>query len=82
MKMKVKYLLRNNIYHKTTSVNDVDTLDIKNQEADLYLQKYSMYSAFKEVKQDVIIKADVQDNIFVDAGPGTGKTYTLMNKLA
>lgn len=69
------------IYHKTAGVSDVETVDIKNREADLYLQKYTLYSAFEEVEQDVIIRAGVQENIFVDAGPGTGKTYTLMNKL-
>lgn len=69
------------IYHKTAGVKDVEAVDIKNREADLYLQKYSMYSAFEEVEQDAIIQAGIQENIFVDAGPGTGKTYTLMNKL-
>ena len=69
------------IYHKTAGVSDIEAVDIKNREADLYLQKYTLYSAFEEVKQDMIVRAGVQENIFVDAGPGTGKTYTLMNKL-
>lgn len=69
------------IYHKTAGASDVEVVDIKNREADLYLQKYTLYSAFEEVEQDIIIRAGVQENIFVDAGPGTGKTYTLMNKL-
>ena len=69
------------IYQKTAGVKDVDAVNIKNREADLYLQKYTIYSAFEEVEQEKIIQADVSENIFVDAGPGTGKTYTLMNKL-
>lgn len=69
------------IYHKTAGVEDVDTVRYKNKEADLYLQKYTIYSAFKEVEQEEIIESAVDESIFVDAGPGTGKTYTLMKKL-
>lgn len=69
------------IYQKTAGVEDVDTVSYKNKEADLYLQKYTIYSAFKEVEQEEIIESAVDENIFVDAGPGTGKTYTLMKKL-
>lgn len=69
------------IYQKTAGVEEIDAVSIKNREADLYLQKYTIYSAFEEVEQERIIQADVSENIFVDAGPGTGKTYTLMNKL-
>ena len=36
---------------------------------------------FLEVEKRSIIEADPKDNIFVDAGPGTGKTYTLLHKL-
>lgn len=41
----------------------------------------SMFSAFKEVSQEDLITANYSDNIFVNAGPGTGKTYTLLHKL-
>ena len=69
------------IYQKTAGVEEVDNVKVRNKEADLYLQKYSIYSAFEETDQDRIIQGDVSENIFVDAGPGTGKTYTLMKKL-
>lgn len=69
------------IYHKTAGVENVDEVKYKNKEAELYLQKYTIYSAFEETKQEKIIQSGVEENIFVDAGPGTGKTYTLMNKL-
>lgn len=69
------------IYHKTAGVEEENPIKITNKEADLYLQKYTLYSAFEEVEQETIIQADISDNIFVDAGPGTGKTYTLMSKL-
>lgn len=69
------------IYQKTAGFEDIDAVKYKNKEADLYLQKYTIYSAFEEVNQERIITADIRENIFVDAGPGTGKTYTLMRKL-
>lgn len=69
------------IYHKTAGVEEADSTKISNKEADLYLQKYTLYSAFEEVEQETIIRADIGENIFVNAGPGTGKTYTLMSKL-
>ncbi|WP_031548894.1 UvrD-helicase domain-containing protein [Oribacterium sp. FC2011] len=69
------------IYQKTAGAAEIDDVTIKNREADLYLQKYSIYNAFEETSQSKIIESDISENIFVDAGPGTGKTYTLMNKL-
>ncbi len=41
----------------------------------------NIFDYFVETKQDDIIKALPNENIFVDAGPGTGKTFTLINKL-
>lgn len=41
----------------------------------------NVFSLFKESSQEEIIKASPNDVIFVDAGPGTGKTYTLINKI-
>ncbi len=69
------------IYQKTAGVEDVVAVTNKYREADLNLQKYTINSTFEEVEQDRIIHGNISDNIFVDAGPGTGKTYTLMNKL-
>ena len=69
------------IYQKTAGVKEENESKFVNKEAQAYLQKYTIYSAFEEVEQDRIINANVDENIFVDAGPGTGKTYTLMNKL-
>ncbi len=41
----------------------------------------NVFSLFEEASQEEIIKASPKDVIFVDAGPGTGKTYTLINKI-
>src|SRR5690606_2735207 len=35
----------------------------------------------KKVEQDVVVKAPIEDKIFVNAGPGTGKTHTLINRV-
>lgn len=50
--------------------------------AKLYEQTYgSIFRAFAEVTQEEIIEAPVKQWSFVNAGPGTGKTYTLMKKI-
>ena len=50
--------------------------------AKLYEQKYgSIFRAFIEVPQEEIIEAPINQYSFVNAGPGTGKTYTLMKKI-
>lgn len=41
----------------------------------------NIFDRFRECSQKDIIEAGVQDSFFVDAGPGTGKTYTLIQKL-
>ena len=41
----------------------------------------NIFDSFRECSQKDIIEAGVQDSFFVDAGPGTGKTYTLIQKL-
>lgn len=70
------------IYQKTAGVKREDTqFEYENKEAQAYLQKYGFYSAFKLVEQTSIITANSSENIIVDAGPGTGKTYTLMQKI-
>lgn len=41
----------------------------------------NIFEQFVEVSQEQIIEASKNDIIFVDAGPGTGKTYTLIQRL-
>ena len=46
------------------------------------LQKdLNIFESFVESTQEDIIRADPHSSYFVDAGPGTGKTYTLIQKL-
>ena len=50
--------------------------------AKVYEEKYgTIFRAFSEVPQEEIIQAPVDQYSFVNAGPGTGKTYTLMKKI-
>ena len=57
------------------SIGDLD-------KAKIYEEKYgSIFRAFSEVPQEEIIQAPVNQKSFVNAGPGTGKTYTLMKKI-
>lgn len=61
-----------------TEKNSIGNLD----KAKLYEEKYgSIFRAFSEVRQEEIIQAPVDQFSFVNAGPGTGKTYTLMKKI-
>ena len=70
------------IYHRTAGIMDATTEETqKNNSALAYLHKYGLYRAFESTEQDTIIYGSVEKNIFVDAGPGTGKTYTLINKI-
>lgn len=41
----------------------------------------NIFSHFVECEQEKIICSDPNNILFVDAGPGTGKTYTLIKKL-
>lgn len=41
----------------------------------------NIFEYFIESSQENIITANVNDVIFVDAGPGTGKTYTLIQRI-
>ncbi len=60
---------------KKKSSEDID-------KARLYEEMYgSIFRAFEEVPQEEIIQAPVGQYSFVNAGPGTGKTYTLMKKM-
>lgn len=50
--------------------------------AKLYEETYgSIFRIFEEVSQEEIIKAPANQYLFVNAGPGTGKTYTLIEKI-
>lgn len=50
--------------------------------AKLYEEKYgSIFRIFQEVSQEEIVKAPANQFSFVNAGPGTGKTYTLVEKI-
>lgn len=50
--------------------------------ANLYEEKYgSIFRAFSDVTQEEIIRAPEDQFSFVNAGPGTGKTYTLLKKI-
>lgn len=69
-------------YRETAGAPEEDALkEFEGKEASAYLQKYGFYSAFEATEQETVIRAAADKNIFVDAGPGTGKTYTLMHKL-
>lgn len=39
------------------------------------------FDNFKEVTQETVIKSDVASKIIINAGPGTGKTFTLISKI-
>lgn len=41
----------------------------------------TIFECFEECSQEEIISAESNCNYFIDAGPGTGKTYTLINKI-
>lgn len=45
------------------------------------VEKKASFSSFKTVEQEDIISADPVERTIVNAGPGTGKTYTLIEKL-
>ena len=52
------------------------------EKAKLYEEMYgSIFRAFSEVQQEEIIQAPVAQWSFINAGPGTGKTYILMKKI-
>ena len=48
---------------------------------DLSQPNLNVFEYFFECSQEDIIKASAAENFFVNAGPGTGKTYTLIQKL-
>ena len=50
-------------------------------EIDLSSPALNVFDYFSECTQEDIIIASAAENFFIDAGPGTGKTYTLIQKL-
>lgn len=49
--------------------------------ADAFLQLHNINNAFISSEQIDVIQAGEKENTFVNAGPGTGKTYTLIEKI-
>lgn len=47
----------------------------------LHSPDLNVFEYFTECNQDRIIGASEKESFFVDAGPGTGKTYTLIQKI-
>ena len=39
------------------------------------------FASFIEVSQENVIKSDITEHTLINAGPGTGKTWTLIEKL-
>lgn len=69
------YLYEEAAGKKKIEIDDID-------KARLYEEKYgSIFRIFEEVSQEDIIQAPADQYSFVNAGPGTGKTYTLMKKM-
>lgn len=52
-----------------------------NPHADLCSASLNVFEHFVEGSQEEVITASSHENYFVDAGPGTGKTYTLIQKI-
>ena len=57
-----------------------DTVDSKAESTTTNVDS-NLFDKFRECSQEEIISAKSDYNYFVDAGPGTGKTYILVNKI-
>lgn len=68
------------VSNQDSELNLDDSLEIQVKNEFDFINN-NMFDEFKEVTQDEIIMADAKDIIFIDAGPGTGKTYTLINRI-
>lgn len=44
-------------------------------------EKHVGFASFVDASQESVIKSDITERIIVNAGPGTGKTWTLIEKL-
>lgn len=62
-----------------TNIEPVSTPTVSKEQ--LLQKDLNIFDSFIECKQEDIIRADPHSSHFVDAGPGTGKTYTLIQKL-
>ena len=62
-------------------VPEAKSEEIEKHGVDIYSPSLNVFEYFTECTQSEIITASSEDNFFVDAGPGTGKTYTLIQKL-
>ena len=62
-----------------TKVNEVESTE-SSTKSDL-IQPILDFKKFSLSTQNEIVKADVSDRIIVNAGPGTGKTHTLIEKI-
>lgn len=63
----------------TDDKSDQDEAHIKKPDRDS--QHNNQLDKFTEVSQQVVIDSDVSSRIFINAGPGTGKTWTLIERL-
>lgn len=54
---------------------------VKQSDEDNKLTVDNIFDCFEPCSQELIIEAGSNKSFFVDAGPGTGKTYTLINKI-
>lgn len=83
----INVLLKNDIttYDENETENSEDetvatiSVDIENETESNREKK--LVDLFIETEQEQIIQADSDNVIFVDAGPGTGKTYVLIQRL-
>lgn len=63
---------------KQVEVNNISNEFIEQQNEEFVSNTYE----FKEILDPtIIIKADIRSKIFVNAGPGTGKTYSVIKRL-
>lgn len=61
----------------------VDAVDISQLPTDIENsgETFAVFSEIEEVAQEAVIKTPVENRILVNAGPGTGKTWTLIERI-
>lgn len=71
-----------NKVEENTTINTFEDVEI-NQDDYRSINSFfnGGFTKFVETEQDTVIFADPSERIIVNAGPGTGKTYTLIEKL-
>jgi hypothetical protein len=62
-------------------INEESVIDDLPIEDNIESQDINLFDKFEEVEQEEIITFPSNEVIFVDAGPGTGKTYTLLKRI-